>query len=877
MRSAGTPLVLPLAACAEADVSQVGGKALGLGRLLAEKLNVPDGFVVTTDAYRLCTGTIAPEIGRVLSGAGDLAGDDDAANRIAELFAAEVLDDNVAAAIGDAYRALSGSDDAPVAVRSSATAEDAADASYAGQQDTYLWVRGAEDVIRKVVDCWASLFSARAIGYRRRQETAGTDLAMAVVIQRMVPAEAAGVMMTLEPIGGDRSLIYLESAYGLGEAVVAGEVTPDRFTIAKHDLSIQRQTIGSKDKAYRFDADAGDVQLVAVPESERQESSLSPDEIMRLGELGRRIETAFGTPMDIEWAVARNGDDDDRTLYLLQARPETVWSCRAPSPPTTQAARADVRWDSWDNLTSYSAPGVHWSTSNLGEAMPGVQTPLSWSIWETGVEAALREAAFAVGALTARERAIPTRPEDRFILPFFGRPALRVEFLAMVGDRMPGTTGPDAVRSLLGRVPDDLEFRPTRARYAAVAGRFPGTFASTPRRVRAMAADYEAWWRASVDRAESLDAAQAAAMLREAWDRHHRAVILQTVSVLGAIQPVHDLLARLVERNGAGDLSALTGVAGGAEIAIVQDLWRASRGQLELAEVVRRHGFHGPHEGEVSSVVWREDDAPLHAIAAQYAGRDDNENPIIADQARRTARPALERGVLAAVPPLQRPVLRAALAAARDVLPLRGVVKRSFLQALDVARASARQLGQELVDYGLLDERDDIFYLTARELVSRDGRPPDDARELVARRRERRADYQRLAIPPAWAGMPQVTAIDDAAPADRNDGDVVTGVGASGGVAEGTVRVLMTPDFGDAQPDEILVSPTTDPSWASIMFVSAALVVDVGGALSHAAVVAREIGIPCVVNTQDGTRRLRTGDRVRVDGDHGTVEILARG
>ena len=267
--------MLPLAACADADVSEVGGKATGLGRLLAEGLNVPDGFVVTTDAYRRCTGTIAPEINRVLAGGCDLPSDEDAAQRIAALFAAEILDGDVAATIAEAYRALSGTEDAPVAVRSSATAEDAADASYAGQQDTYLWVRGAEEVIGKVVDCWASLFSARAIGYRSRVDAAGPALAMAVVIQEMVPAEAAGVMMTLEPVCGDRSLIYLESAYGLGESVVAGEVSPDRFTIAKHDLSIQRETIGSKDKAYRFDPETGDVRLVAVPESERQVASLS--------------------------------------------------------------------------------------------------------------------------------------------------------------------------------------------------------------------------------------------------------------------------------------------------------------------------------------------------------------------------------------------------------------------------------------------------------------------------------------------------------------------------------------------------------------------------------------------------------------------------
>jgi pyruvate,water dikinase len=200
-------------------------------------------------------------------------------------------------------------------------------------------------------------------------------------------------------------------------------------------------------------------------------------------------------------------------------------------------------------------------------------------------------------------------------------------------------------------------------------------------------------------------------------------------------------------------------------------------------------------------------------------------------------------------------------------IPMRGVGKRSFLQGIDGTRAAARRLGQLLAADGLLENPDDAFYLTWRELMLG---PPPDARELVALRRARRAEYQALVLPGSWTGTPVPI------PASTEAVDTVSGIAASGGVVEGRVRVLLSPDFDEVEPDEILVAPTTDPSWSSVMFISAALVVDIGSALSHAAVVARELGLPCVVNTRSGTRDLRTGDLVRVDGDAGTVTVLQR-
>lgn len=201
----------------------------------------------------------------------------------------------------------------------------------------------------------------------------------------------------------------------------------------------------------------------------------------------------------------------------------------------------------------------------------------------------------------------------------------------------------------------------------------------------------------------------------------------------------------------------------------------------------------------------------------------------------------------------------------------RGVAKRAFLQSLDVGRGSARRAGEHLAARGTLDDPEDVFHLTSSELSAA---LPADVKELVADAALRRAEYEQLRIPSNWKGTPVPVNIGLTEIETARNLRPVTGLGVSPGVVEGQVRVVTDPGFADVEPGDVLVSSTTDPSWSSIMFISSALVVDIGSALSHAAVVARELGVPCVVNTRTGTQQLRTGDRVRVDGGAGTVEIL---
>jgi phosphohistidine swiveling domain-containing protein len=854
-----------IAECADAQLADVGGKAVGLGALCSQGQNVPDGFVVITDAYTraIRAAGLEARISEVLASGDALNESSRLSAEIVALFEDFVVPLEIAHAISGAYEQLRKDGMAAVAVRSSATAEDMSDASFAGQQETYLHVSGAEEVVRHVARCWSSLFTPQAIAYRSRLGIPPRDLAMAVVVQRMVPAETAGVMMTLEPVGGDRSVVYIEAAYGLGEGVVRGDVGVDRFWVDKRLRTVRRREIPVKAQAHQFDETVGAVRLMDVAHEKATRACLEDHEVLALADLGIRIEADFGHPMDVEWAIGGAG----RELFTLQARAETVWSQRAQGPPlsSTEPDWSQVGED-WDILHSTGAPDLHWSTDNIGEALPGLLTPLGYSMWKEGVDHAARKSAWTIGALSRREVKRPA--DDRlFVRTFYGRAAMQTEFFALIGDRMPGTTGADSVKGVLGRVPEDLIFSPTVRRYPIIAWRLPKTLLTAPRAARKLAEETNAWWRSCTLRVSTLNSADALALLHEAQAQFRRVQLMQGVIVFGVVSPLYQAVAKIVHKTGVGDIATLSG-AGGAEMAIIGDIWRASRGEISVDQLIANHGCHGPAEGEVSSRSWREDPEPLRRMIKEYSARDPAEDPLARTREAQRRLPEIQAQVVASLPRLQRPIVRKILKMAAEGIPMRGVSKRGFAECIDVARAAARRVGDLMAQDGTLQERDDIFHLTFEELNI----PlPADVRDLIARRKARRALYATIDVPAMWKGNPEPVSLDGPVVADH---DLISGIGVSAGVVDGTVRVVHDPSFSEVLPDEILVAPTTDPSWAAIMFISKALVVDIGGALSHAAVVARELGFPCVVNTRIGTKVLRTGDRIRVDGTKGTVEIL---
>ena len=331
----------------EEDRPRLGGKNASLGSMIAAGLPVPPGFAVTTDAYEAVRQD--PAVAAVIDEALDSADVDDphrlraVSERLRAVIEAHPVPPEIESAIREAYEAFSarcGSDAVGVAIRSSATAEDQPDASFAGQQDTYLWVRGADDVVDHVRKCWSSVFTDRAIAYRRSMGYHDVSVSMSVGVQKMVDPRASGVAFTLNPTTGDRSQVAIDASWGLGEAVVSGEVTPDNFVVDKVLRCVVERIISDKHVEYR----RGDNGVAPHPVEDERRSvpCLTDDEICAVAAMARRAEKHYGRPQDVEWALDKDLPEGEN-IILLQARPETVWS---------KKPRESVSTGSYDPMTS---------------------------------------------------------------------------------------------------------------------------------------------------------------------------------------------------------------------------------------------------------------------------------------------------------------------------------------------------------------------------------------------------------------------------------------------------------------------------------------------------------------------------------------------
>lgn len=772
-------LVLPLADPA-ADLETVGGKGAALARLAAAGLPVPAGFHLTTHAYRRFTADLDVE--------GMLRGEDPA-GAIAAAFARHEVPADITAAVRAALPP------GPVAVRSSATAEDLPELSFAGQHDTFLDV-AADDVPEAVKRCWASLWTARAIEYRARNGIA--DPVLAVVVQRMVPAEVSGVLFTANPVTGSRAETVVNAAPGLGEALVGGTITPDSYVVA--------------DGAVRRDGDL-----------------LSEAQVRELAGLGARVEALFGFPVDVEWAL------HDGRFALLQARPITalpeVWN---------DSLRGDYLW----------------TCANLREAVPSVMTPATWSF-----------------AQALAQPPIGGHPTSGNI---GGRFYLNLSAALAVASALGlGRVAPRMAEQVFGRIPPGFEVpplpmsRPAVLRAAIRAGLH---FFRQGREFRARIDDLVAAGPATAERLlAAIRAAGTPAGLRALWDSdvdellHVHARVYDAGARNGPMSGtrVRRRLAALVGEETATTL--LTGAHGeGGELASLGPLLglaRLRRGEISREEYVRAHGHRFADEFEVSAPRPAEDPT----WPRQLDGPDPEE--LLAGQA--AAREAAWAGLRAAHPRaaarLRRRVDRLA-----DLARERERARSEFARVFAVLRAFLVRAG-EVTGHG-----GDLFFLSYQEtlrVLEGDTAPP-------ARVRARRAAYERYrALPPyptyirgrfdpeAWA-----------ANADASPGDGISGFPGAAGVVEGVARVVLdVADGGELAPGEVLVTTVTNIGWTPLFPRAAAVVTDVGAPLSHAAIVARELGIPAVVGCGNATTAIRTGDRVRVDGGRGTVTVLPPG
>jgi pyruvate,water dikinase len=512
-----------------------------------------------------------------------------------------------------------------------------------------------------------------------------------------------------------------------------------------------------------------------------------------------------------------------------------------------------------DALHVDEANRLLWSRANFEEAMPGVLTPLSWSFWGTSSEASSRRiyvekmGAFSPGELTGALA-------DTTAALFWGRAAVNVDLLRRALDRVPGAD-PDALElQVLGRVRPDAVASPTYRRVPHVLAKAPRNVMLAPRRLRAMRVATDEWWRRSTS-TEPASLAAAGALLLEARERFTDVCTEHGFNVFVG-QAGYDQLAKLASDAGHPglELALSASGAGTEETAMIDDLWRAAAGALTVDEVVARHGYHGPDEGEVSSRSWREDRSPLLALLDRYR---------VTGAARTSSagadRAAAEARLLASLPFVARAKARAVLRFVDTYLPLREVGKTAFLQCIDVGRHAAHTAGRLLAGDGRLPDEDDVRFVTVEEIAA-----GQVEAERVERRRARRAELLALDLPDSFVGVPESWARADAEPGVA--GSVVRGVAASQGRHTGTARVVRDPgDYARLEPGDVLVCELTDPGWTPLFAVAGACVIDIGGPLSHGAIVAREMGIPCVIGTGDGTRRIADGALVEVDGDLGQV------
>ncbi len=521
-----------------------------------------------------------------------------------------------------------------------------------------------------------------------------------------------------------------------------------------------------------------------------------------------------------------------------------------------------------------------WSRVNEKGVFPGISTVLNWSIWGEIGERGTRRAAFELGLFTEAELEPPDSVDDWMWSIFYGRPSANVDSWRQLYERglAADDAGGKAQRQVFGDAPASTTVATAPDRRAEMRSKRPAALALAIEGMRAVRSEAEAWWRIATRDASLSDADRSREYFSDAVEWFERADPYHIMVSLFATEAVTEI-ATAAERAGLPEAAnaLMVGYPGMEEFQTTVALWDLSRGRLSLEAFLESHGFHGAHEGEIESHSWREVRDPIVSLARRYESLDESEDPRKREARAVQTRSRLESELQAALPAHEHAQLDDTFQRAATFLPLREAGRATLTLALDAMRAHARVIGRHHAHTGTLASASDIFLLTRHELLDL----PTNVRELIEDRRQLREIYARFELPESWQGMPEKQPVDECPPepferAGVAVGERLEGLGASAGVHEGTARIILDARRldDDFEPGDVLIAPSTDPSWAPFFLVAGAVVIDTGSNISHAAVVAREMGIPAVVGVPGASQRLRTGQRLRVDGSAGTIEVL---
>jgi phosphohistidine swiveling domain-containing protein len=879
-----------LDARADTNEKAVGPKAFGLVRLSRIGLTVPAGFCIPVEAYQEhveANGVIR----QIVAALDTLASAPPEQKRsiLSEIRAAIIkapLAEETRRAIETQYHRLGAGF---VAIRSSATAEDLPGQSFAGQYDTCLGISDLEGCLAAVRRCWASLWTERAWEYREQNGFAHRAVSMAVIVQALVRSDASGVLFTADPATGRSDRIIIEACFGLGEALVSGQITPDRFLVRKRDLHLLAKTISDKKIESVLDQHGSLRQQPVAPERASQ-ASIERRAVIRLARLAKRAEARLGHPQDIEWAVQGG------TVFFLQSRPITV----IPGA------------ESWEDRQV-------WTNANLGEVLPDVMTPITASFTDITDEALLRPVLTILGLEHMDKRKLLRR--------IAGRLYFNASLGTAIIQHLPGAQRFD-LQALIGGGPGETP----KVEPHDVAEEEPNLKISTmkmilrlPWSIRLLITHRQEKARVSVQemqrincRLQDLDLTrmsfaelgrQFTAVIREGAARFDLLYAVPTTAPLVLLYKICErwlgdadgALANHLLADTGGMASAQAGidlwrlatqahqVAPVREVLLSDDTWDTVRDGLSATDegqaflrgwdrFMACHGHHCRGELELYNRPWSETPDYVLKLLRGYLAQPDVTNPLRnrREQAR-LRRQLQERCRRQLAHPLKRMVFERFLHAARNGSALRENFKNEIVRWMMTLRRMLLEIGVRLSQTGVLAEPDDVFFLQLQELeaVWRGGADLD-VPGLVA---DHRAEYERnrsITPPRVVVGRfdPDKYVPEPQMPAAG--ADVLHGVAASAGTATGAARVILRADTDEqVQAGEILVAPFTDPGWTPYFVPAAGIVTEQGGLLSHGSIIAREYGIPAVVNVPAATRIIRTGQRLRVDGNRGIVTILA--